>query len=145
MSAPSTGAVTNFMRNAWEPIAVPRWAITLKYIGFTIAGVIAFVEGVETISLATPEGYEPIWAGFVVLGALVAAVGSLRPKWGCVEAIGASVIVSFLIVLDALVFARGAAAVGTLLIIVTILPGVRAAFLIARLSLSWSKREAWKL
>lgn len=136
---------TNFLRNAWEPIAIPRWAITLKYLLFTAAGLSAFVSLVRTLSDATPEGYIPIWAAFVTGGALLGAFGSFRPKWGWIEALGAWVLVSFLIVLTALVFARGAVTVGILLLIVTVLPGVRAAFLLIRIALSFSRRQEWRL
>lgn len=138
-------ALINFLRNAWEPIAVPRWAITIKYLLFTACGVSAFFSVIQTLSLATPEGYIPVWAACMSVGAVLGAVGSLRPKWGWVEAVGASIVVAFLVVLTVLVFARGSVPVGILLIIVTVLPAVRALFLTARIALSYLDREEWPL
>lgn len=137
--------VENFMRNAWEPIAVPRWAITLKYLLFSAVGMAAFFAGVQTLDLSTPAGYVPIWAAFMSLGALLGVIGSFRPIWGWIEAIGASILFSFLIVLTFLVLERGALTVGLLLIIINVLPGVRAFFLTTRIVLSLSRREEWKL
>lgn len=146
MSKPEhADAVTNFMRNAWEPIAVPRWAITLKYVLFSAVGLAAFFAGVQTLDLSTPAGYVPVWAAFMSLGAILGTVGSFRPKWGWVEAIGASILFAFLIVLTVLVFDRGALTVGLLLVIVNVLPGVRAFFLVTRIVLALSRREEWKL
>lgn len=136
---------TNFMRNAWEPIAVPRWAITLKYLLFFACGLSAFVSVIQTLSLATPDGYIPVWAACMSFGAGLGAVGSFRPRWGAVEAVGASIVVAFLVVLTFLVFARGSVPVGILLVIVTVLPAVRAFFLVTRLVLAYTFRDEWKL
>lgn len=141
----SRDPVRNFMRNAWEPIAVPRWAITMKYLLFAACGLSAFFSVIQTLSLATPDGYLPIWAGCMSLGAAVGAFGSLRPKWGAIEAVGASILVAFLVVLTYLVFERGSVPVGILLLIVNILPGVRAVFLWARIALSMIYRKDWEL
>lgn len=138
-------AVRHFMRNAWEPIAVPRWAITIKYLLFAACGLSAFFSIIQTLSLATPEGYIPIWAACMSFGAALGAAGSLRPKWGWIEAIGASIVFAFLIVLAVLIFARGSVPVGILLVVVTVLPGVRATFLVARISLSIIHRQEWRL
>lgn len=138
-------AVTNFMRNAWEPIAVPRWAITLKYLLFAACGISAFFSVIQTLDTATPEGYIPLWAACMSIGAIIGAVGSFRPKWGWVEAVGALIVFAFLIVLTFLIFARGSIPVGILLLIVTVIPGVRAIFLGARIALSWARRETWQL
>lgn len=144
-SAARVEPVTNFMRNAWEPIAVPRWAITLKYLLFSAAGISAFFSGVTTLDLSTPQGYVPIWAAFMSLGAILGTIGSLRPKWGWIEAIGASIIFAFLIVLVFLVFGRGSTAAAFLLLIVNVLPGVRAFFLVSRIILSKVRRDEWRL
>ena len=141
----STAPVDNFLRNAWEPIAVPRWAITLKYVLFAACGFSAFFSVIQTLDLATPDGYIYIWAACMSFGAVIGAIGSFRPKWGFIEAIGAAIVFSFLIVLTVLMFARAAIPIGFLLLIITIIPGVRAGFLGIRIALAMIYRESWKL
>ena len=127
------------MRNAWEPIAIPRWAITAKYLAFVVVGVHAFVSGVPSLDLTTPDGYAPIWAGVIAFFAAVGAVGSLKPKWqwGLAECIGAFFLVCFLGVLIWSFWVRGSWGTGEILLIATMLPAVRAGFIATRLALIW--------
>lgn len=121
-----------FMRNAWEPIAIPRWALSAKYFLFTLAGFVAFEIGAPSIRFTTPQGYEPIWAAFVAGGGLLAFLGSLRPKWSAAEAIGGSFLLAFLAVLIVAVFIRGQYAVSLLLVVTYVVPATRIGFLVTR-------------
>lgn len=120
----------HFMRNAWEPIAVPRWALSLKYALFIVVGLVAFIVGVPTLDITTFYGYTPVWSGFVAIGGILAFIGSLRPSWGIFEAVGASIVVAFLVVLIAALVVHGSLSVAILLLVVCIIPAVRAAFLV---------------
>jgi len=124
----------HFMRTAWEPIAVPRWALTIKYLMFVIVGLAAFIVGSPTLSLVTFAGYEPVWAAFVALGGILGFIGTLKPVWGYIEAIGGSVLVSFLAVLILSLIFRDAFVVAFLLINLCVIPTVRAVFLISHYS-----------
>lgn len=126
-----SSARINFVRNAWEPIAIPRWAVSLKYAMFVIVGALTFILGLPTLSLYTFTGYEPIWAGFVALGGVIGFVGSLRPLWGWLEALGGFILVAFLAVLILALCLRGSTTVALLLGIVCIVPTVRSVFLLA--------------
>lgn len=64
-------------RVSFAPIKIPRWALLLKYIGFTVFGVIANGSGAPSLDLATPEGYRPIWSSFIVCFAAAAFIACL--------------------------------------------------------------------
>jgi hypothetical protein len=125
-------AVDYFIRNAWEPIGIPRWAVSLKYFLFAIVGAVSYFVGQPSLDLTTFSGYTPVWSAFVCAGGLIGFFGSLRPRWAALEAIGAVITVAFLSVLVLSFFIRGSLAVGILLTIVTVLPGTRAGFLVTR-------------
>jgi hypothetical protein len=124
--------VEHFIRNAWEPIVIPRWALVLKYLLFMLAGALTFIIGQPTISLTTFNGYEAIWAGIIALSAFAAAIGALRPKWAALEAAGCGTLLSFMTVLLIGLVHRGAATTALLLLVTYIIPASRAGFLIAR-------------
>src|SRR5690242_18044786 len=115
-------ARVHFVRNAWEPIAVPRWALTLKYLFFVITGLTTFFVGSPTLSLVTFAGYEPIWAAMVALGGALGFIGTLKPKWGHIEAIGGATLVSFLAVLIASLAYRESYVVALLLTNLCVVP-----------------------
>jgi hypothetical protein len=127
-------ARVHFVRNAWEPIAVPRWALNIKYMLFVVAGIAAFIVGSPTLSLVTFTGYEPIWAAFVAFGGVLGFIGAFKAAWGYIEAIGGSVIVSFLAVLIVSLIFRDAFVVAFLLINLCVVPTVRSVFLISHYS-----------
>jgi hypothetical protein len=125
-------AVDYFIRNAWEPIGIPRWAVSVKYFLFIAVGTLSYFVGQPSLDLTTFSGYTPIWSLFVGVGGFLGFIGSLKPRWAAWEAIGAVLTVSFLAVLVLSFFIRGSLAVGILLTIVTVLPGTRAGFLVTR-------------
>lgn len=132
------------MRRLWTavrgaPIIVPRWMLTAKYALFVALGVVAGIAGIPTLSLTTWEGYTTIWAVLLAVGAAVAAVGSLRVRCEPAEAAGATVVVALLsaYAIGAMVLAVGSAdsgraALAIVLLIVTLLPAVRAVPLLLR-------------
>lgn len=127
-------ARVNFVRNAWEPIAIPRWTVAVKYALFIVVGLATFITGLPTLSLTTFNGYEPIWAGFVGFGGILGFIGALRPRWGGIEAFGAAILVSFLAVLIVALTSRGSTSVALLLVVVCVVPAVRAVFLFTHYS-----------
>jgi hypothetical protein len=60
-----------------ESVKIPRWALLLKYFGFTIFGIIARGSGAPSLDLATPEGYRPIWSTAIVLFGAAAFIACL--------------------------------------------------------------------
>lgn len=70
---------------AWSPIIVLRVALVAVYLGYIYAAVIAFIAGVPIFRLTAPEGYASIWAVFLGLSAIVAAIGSVSDRWQQVE------------------------------------------------------------
>jgi hypothetical protein len=121
-----------------EPLIIPRWMLTAKYVGFAALGVVVFVGGLPTLNFVTPDGYRPIWALCVGISAAVAAVLSVKPSWEPAEKWAAVVLVAWLAVylVAAIVLAveepRSGRWAGVIIVgMVTMLPVTRA------LSLLW--------
>lgn len=115
----------------WEPSVIPRWVLVLKYLLFVVVGVLAFAAGVQTLDLTTFRGYEAIWAGAVAVFAVIGFIGSFTSRLDKIEALGGVGLVSFLMVLVFAVAGRGSYSVALLLLIVTLLPAVRAGYILA--------------
>lgn len=126
---------SSFARNAWEPITVPKWALTIKYLLFCIIGAISFISYIPVLDLTTPTGYITIWAGGLALGGLLGFIGSLESSTiaTIIEAIGAFFVVTFLFVLIISYASFGVISVALLMALIMVLPGVRTAALINKL------------
>lgn len=64
-----------------DPIHVPRWMLTLKYVAFAILGILSFIGGIPSLTLATFDTYTAYWSIGLVVCALIAAVLSFRKAW----------------------------------------------------------------
>lgn len=64
-----------------DPIHVPRWLVTLKYAAFAILGLLSFVGGIPSLTLATFDTYTAYWSLGLIACSLVAAVLSFRKGW----------------------------------------------------------------
>ncbi|MEF2979114.1 hypothetical protein [Subtercola sp. YIM 133946] len=62
------------------PIVTSRWVYLGKYLFFAIFGTVAAVRGAPALDLATPDGYRPVWAVFIVAAALACLWGCLRDR-----------------------------------------------------------------
>lgn len=72
--------LTRFEKWAWSPITAFRVGLTVTYLATIYFGVSAFIAGVPTFNILAPRGWTPFWAGFVVLGAMIGAIGSISDK-----------------------------------------------------------------
>lgn len=81
---------------AREPITIPRWALSLKYLGFVALGVATSFAGVPSLQEATWRAYTIYWAAALTVVAVFAALGSLRAEWEAIEKWGAVGISSIL-------------------------------------------------
>lgn len=74
-----------------EPLIIPRWMLTAKYVFFVVLGTLAAIAGVPSIDLTTWTGYTTFWAFAVTGSAGVAAWASVSrgretaEKWGVVS------------------------------------------------------------
>jgi hypothetical protein len=83
---------------AWskEPIHVPRWMLTMKYFAFAILGLLSFIGGIPTLSIATFDTFTTAWSGGLVVAGTVAAITSIRRSWEGVEKWAALIVAALL-------------------------------------------------
>lgn len=69
--------------DAWskEPIHVPRWMLTAKYVSFAVLGALAVWSGIPTLQVVTFDAFTTGWAALLVLASILAAVFSFRREW----------------------------------------------------------------
>jgi hypothetical protein len=74
-----------------EPLVIPRWMLTAKYVFFVVLGIFAAMAGIPSFDLTTWSGYTTPWSAGVVISASLAAYASLSParerqleKWAAV-------------------------------------------------------------
>jgi hypothetical protein len=72
--------LTRFEKWAWSPITAFRLGLTLTYLVTIFFGVSAFIAGIPTFDILAPEGWTPIWASAMVVGAIVGACGSVSDR-----------------------------------------------------------------
>lgn len=111
------------------PVLFPRWTLTAKYFMFIITGILGFLAGVPTLDLTTFYGYAPIWCAGISIAGLISFIGSLKPHWWWLEAIGSVPLTGFIAVLVVGVCIRGSYAVGMLLLMTLVVPLTRAVVL----------------
>lgn len=83
---------------AWsrEPIVVPRWMLTAKYIGFVILGLLSSIGGIPTISHATFGSFTTFMSIGLVAVSVAGTITSFRRDWESVEKWAALSIAAFL-------------------------------------------------
>lgn len=64
-----------------DPIHVPRWMLTLKYAAFVVLGILSFIGGIPSLTLATFDTYTAYWSIGLVVCSVIAAVLSFRKAW----------------------------------------------------------------
>lgn len=80
---PPTGHVrqpigASFKKWAASQVAAYRVGLVLSYFAMMYFGASAVVAGIPVFTFTAPEGYTPIWGSAVILGGLVASIGSLK-------------------------------------------------------------------
>lgn len=75
---PPPRAGTWFGRWALSQVAAYRFGLILSYIGMIYFGFSAFSAGIPVFDFTAPQGWTPVWSSIVMIGGLVAAIGSLR-------------------------------------------------------------------
>jgi hypothetical protein len=68
--------LSRFERWAWSPITAYRVGLTLGYLATVYFGTSAFIAGVPAFQLTAPSGWTPIWASVLIIGGVVATIGS---------------------------------------------------------------------
>lgn len=133
---------TRFERWAWSPISAYRLGLTLSYIAMVYFGVQAFIAGVPAFTIAAPEGWTPAWASILVLGGIVAAIGSAgsSKKFERIETLGAwalfLTLATYAVTLLVLAYGNGdnsRAAVGAGFVALGVMPLVRLLWLMSQL------------
>lgn len=123
-----------------DPLVVPRWLLTAKYIGFAVLGFLVLLGGLPTLDLLTFDGYTAVWSGVLMLASLWGAYYSLSEEGEKREKNGAIVVWAMLTTWAIAALARalffepdvdrlsGAWAV----VLISMLPGARAFGLMKR-------------
>jgi hypothetical protein len=119
-----------------QRVLIPRWVLTLEYIGLAVLGTVAIVIGIPTLDLTTIDGYTTIWGCWVTFWAVGAALGSFQERWETIERWTGVALVSFLVVYSVLAIAHGRQLAGVVIVIMmTLIPAVRVAYLLTRTGL----------
>lgn len=134
--------LTRFELWAWSPITAYRIGLTASYLAAIYFGVSAFIAGIPAFELTAPPGWTPIWSALVVLGAALAAIGSVSDMkvFSRLELAGSwtlfLTLAVYATVLLFLAYAHGdagRAAVGAGFVVVGVPPGVRMLWLMSQL------------
>ena len=135
---------TRFELWAWSRVIAYRIGLTLTYGWAIFIGVNAFFAGIPIFRSTAPDGWAQGWAVVVVIGAIVATVGTFKDerKYEIVEMVGASALFALflsygILLLFAAYFGGDAdrATVGAFVLGAGVSPGVRVAWLISQLGL----------
>lgn len=133
---------TRFERWAWSPISAYRIGLTLTYAAMVYFGVQAFIAGVPAFVIAAPHWWTPVWACILVLGGMVAAIGSAgsSKRFERVETVGAwalfLTLATYAVTLLVLAYGTGdnsRAAVGAGFVALGVMPLVRLLWLMSQL------------
>lgn len=83
---------------AWsrEPVIVPRWMLTMKYLGFVVLGILSSLGGIPTIAHATFDSFTTYMSIGLVVVSVVGVASSFRRDWEWVEKWAALSIAAFL-------------------------------------------------
>lgn len=79
---------------AWSPIVSFQVGLTGGYLALIYFGISGLIANPPAFTNFSPEGYGGFWAIFLILGAMIASLGSIsRHKWfERMETIGASIL-----------------------------------------------------
>lgn len=91
--APRTN-MSRFALWAWSPIISFQVGLTAGYIFLVWFGVSSLIAAPPSITSTTPDGYAGFWALALMVGAAIAAFGSIdrRPFFEGVERVGSSLV-----------------------------------------------------
>lgn len=83
---------------AWsrEPVVVPRWMLTAKYLAFVILGILSIWSGIPTITIATFDTFTTYMSVGLSVASIIGVVTSFRREWEWVEKWAALCIAAFL-------------------------------------------------
>jgi hypothetical protein len=78
-------------------LVLPYWCGHATYLLYAGFAAVAFVSGVPSLDLSSPEGYRPFWAVALVLGSLAGLIGFIgeTPPWNRVELAGSLTVIAF--------------------------------------------------
>lgn len=133
---------TRFERWATTEIQSYRVGLTGMYCFMTYFGTQSLIAGVPAFNIAAPQGFTAWWAPVVVVGAIVAAIGSLTDskRFVLTETIGAWLLflalATYSLTLLALAYGTGdqsRAAVGSMAVALGVVPFVRLIWLMFQL------------
>jgi hypothetical protein len=79
-------------------LLVPRWILTVLYVQFILLGLALAIGGSPAIDFTTPRGFLTPWASALTLGAILAAIGSRRPRLLILELVGSTLLCGCLLV-----------------------------------------------
>ena len=137
---------------AWSPVHAYRISLTVLYVGSTYFGVSAAVAGIPVFLITAPSWWLPWWAGGLILGSIVASFGSIKdtPKFLITELTGALLLFltigSYALVLLFTAYIGGdpnRAAVGSGLLVLGALPGMRLLWLISKVFYHYRITRRW--
>lgn len=127
-------------------LVIPRWLLTIKYALFALYGVVTAIAGVPTIAESVDAAYAFGWSILLVIVSSLAAFGSISERWEALEkwaSVGLVALLSTLLVGAIQLVGLGdlnRAGFSVLVLIVTLLPGLRAAALIVATT---SRTRSW--
>ena len=64
-----------------DPIHVPRWMLTLKYVAIIVLGILSFIGGIPSLTIATFDTYTVYWSVGLIACSAIAAILSFRKAW----------------------------------------------------------------
>lgn len=64
-----------------EPVVIPRWLLTAKYLAFLAVGLAVLNTEPATFERVYDTSLTAIWAILLIIASLVSFAGSLRAKW----------------------------------------------------------------
>ncbi len=116
-----------------DPLVIPRWLLTAKYLSFAVLGFLGFLGGLPTLDLLTFEGYTALWSVVLMLASIWGAYYSLseageqREKWGAVVVFAMLFTWAFAAMIRAVVEGDVGRISGSYsVLVISMLPGVRA-------------------
>jgi len=91
---PKKNRISRFALWAWSPIISFQVGLTAGYVVLIWFGVSSLISAPPSFETTTPDGYSWFWAGLLILGAAVAALGSIdRSRYfENIERVGSSIV-----------------------------------------------------
>jgi FtsH-binding integral membrane protein len=126
---------------ATAPIVIPRWMLQLKYVLFSIFGLVSAWLGAPSLDMAAGRGYVTVWGAALTIAGILALVGASADRLEPLERLGVILVGGLTSAYTGSVYAIIAsdpaqvevrAALAVAMTIVLLLPTVRGAGLIIR-------------